>query len=188
LDALIAEHASICKKRTSSGDAAGNLEKPSRLGFARPPSKTAPQSACAGKIKMMDEWPKTACGQIQGRHRDGQVEPPWPSASGIEIEHPVNRLDSGPMRVTANDDVDPARDWIELQRFDVVQDVDAAPAEGYHPGLRIMFRPVAGIDVPSDRNDRRNAFESGNNFRRTDIAGMNDVRHAREALLNLWTQ
>jgi hypothetical protein len=60
------------------------------------------------------------------------------------------------MRVAANDDVNPARDWIKLQGLDVVQDIDAAPAEGYHLGLWIMFRPVPGIDVPSDRNDRRN--------------------------------
>jgi hypothetical protein len=41
------------------------------------------------------------------------------------------------MRVAANDDVNPARDWIELQCLDVVRDIDAAPAEGYHLGLRI---------------------------------------------------
>jgi hypothetical protein len=72
--------------------------------------------------------------------------------------------------------VDPARDRIELQCFDVVQDVDAAPTERYHLGLRIMSRPVAGIDVPSDRNDTRNPLESGDNVWRTDIAGADDIR------------
>jgi hypothetical protein len=105
-----------------------------------------------------------------------------------EIEHPANRLDPGPMRVAANDDVNPARDWIELQCLDVVQDIDAAPAEGYHLGLRILLRPVAGIDVPSNRNDRRNPLESGDNVRRTDVAGMDNMRHACEALLDLRTQ
>jgi len=137
---------------------------------------------------MMDNWHKTAWGQIQGRHGDGQVETSWPSASRIEIEHPANSLDPGPMRVAANDDVDPARDGIELQCFDVVQDVDAATTERYHLGLRIMFRPVAGIDVPSDRNDRRNPLESGDNVWRTDIAGVDDMRHACEGYLDLWTQ
>jgi hypothetical protein len=51
-----------------------------------------------------------------------------------------------------------------------------------------MFRPVAGIDVPSDRNDRRNPLEFGDNVWRTDIAGVDDMRHACEALLNLWAQ
>ena len=39
------------------------------------------RSGCA--IKLMDEWPKSACGQIQGRNGTGQVETPWPSASRI---------------------------------------------------------------------------------------------------------
>ena len=92
------------------------------------------------------------------------------------------------MRVAANDDVNPARDRIELQSLDVVQDIDAAPAEGYHLGLRILLRPVAGIDVPSDRNDRRNPLESGDNVRRTDVADVDNMRHACEALLDLRTQ
>ena len=145
-----------------------------------------PRSACTTKI--VDEWLKTACGQIQSRHGDGQVETPWPSASRIEIKHPANSLDPGPMRVAANDDVNPARDWIELQCLDVVQDIDAAPAEGYHLGLRILLRPVAGIDVPSDRNDRRNPLESGDNVRRTDVADVDNMRHACEALLDLRTE
>jgi hypothetical protein len=145
-----------------------------------------PRSACTTKI--MDEWPRTTCGQIQNRHSDGQVETPWSSASGIQIEHAANSLHPGPMRVAANDDVDPARDWIDLKCFDVVQDVDAAPAERYRLGLRIMLRPLAGIDVPSDRNDRRNPVESRDNVWRTDIAGVDDIRYACEELLNLRTQ
>jgi hypothetical protein len=137
---------------------------------------------------MMDEWAKTARGQIQSRHSNGQVETPCPGASRIEIEHPANSLDTGPMRVAANDDIDTARDWIELECLDVVQDVDAAPAERYHLGFRIMFRPLAGINVPSDRTDRRNPVESGDNVWRTDIAGVDDMSHACEALLDLRTQ
>jgi hypothetical protein len=144
------------------------------------------QSVCT--TKMMDEWLKTACGQIQSRHGDGQVETPWPSASRIEIKHPANSLDPGPMRVAANDDDNPARDRIELQSLDVVQNIDAAPAEGYHLGLRMLLRPVAGIDVPSDRNDRRNPLESGDNVRRTEVADVDNMRHACEALLDLRTQ
>src|SRR6266700_75066 len=137
---------------------------------------------------MMDNRRKAGCGQIQSRHSDGQVETSWPSAPRVEIEHPVDSLDQGPMRVAGNDDVDPARERIELQCFDVVQDVDAAPTGHYHLGLWIMFRPVAGIDVPSECNDRRNPLESGDNVWRTDIPGMDDLRHACEGLLDLWAQ
>jgi hypothetical protein len=47
---------------------------------------------------------------------------------------------------------------------------------------------VADIDVPSDRNDRRNPLESGDNVRQTDVADVDNMRHACEALLDLRTQ
>jgi hypothetical protein len=50
-----------------------------------------------------------ACGQIQSRRCDQQVETPWPSASRIEMKHAAKSLDPGPMRVAVNDDVNPAR-------------------------------------------------------------------------------
>ncbi len=137
---------------------------------------------------MMNERRETACGQIQSRDRYRQIETPWPSTSRVEIEHRANSLDPGPMRVAGNDDVDPARDWIELQCLDVVQNMDANPAKGYRLRLRIMFRPVAGIDIASDRNDRRDPPESGDNAWRTDIAGVDDVVHPREVLLDIRAQ
>jgi hypothetical protein len=165
----------MAKRLVATGCKSGRVFDPRRL--------VPSQSACAAE--MMDYWRKTACGQIQSRHRDGQVETSRPSASRIEIEHPANSLDPGPMRVAANDDVDPARNWIESQCFDVMQNIDAAPTERHHLCLRIMFRPAAGIDVPSDRNDRCNLLESGDNAWRTDIAGVEDMRHAREGCLDL---
>jgi hypothetical protein len=62
-----------------------------------------------------------------------------------------------------------------------------APAKGYHFGLRMIFHPAPGIEVPSDRNDRRNPLETGDDVRRIGNAGVDDVRRACEALLNLRT-
>lgn len=104
------------------------------------------------------------------------------------MEHAATRLDPGPMRMAANDDFDPARNRIELQCLDVVQEMDAALAERDRQALRITLRPPAGIDVPSDRNDRRNELQSVDYIRRTDIAGMDDLRDACQLLLGLRTQ
>ena len=71
--------------------------------------------------------------------------------------------------------------------MDIVQDVDRAPAEPYHLGVGIAFRPVVGIDIPSDCNHRRNPAESDDDVRPTDIAGVDDMRHPGQALLSLWT-
>ena len=141
----------------------------------------------ARRTKMMNEWPKAAFGQLQYRQSDGQVKTPRPGASWIKIEHAANSLDPGPMRVAGNDHVNSAGYGIQLQFMDIVQDVDRAPAEPYHLGVGITFRPVVGIDIPSDRNHRRNPAESGDDVRPTDIAGVDDMRHPGQALLSLWT-
>src|SRR5882757_549924 len=57
-------------------------------------SKTHARSL--GVAKMVNEWPEAACVQLQSRKGDGQVEAPWPGASRIEIEHPINGLDPRP--------------------------------------------------------------------------------------------
>jgi hypothetical protein len=152
----------------------------------RPAVETPPQLARTGKV--MNEWPRIACGQIQSRQSDGQVETAWPSTSRIEIEHAADSLNQRPMRVARNNHVDPARHRIELQFVDVVEDIDGMPAEPYHLGVRIVFRPLALIDVPSDRNNRRNPAESVQDVRTTDVAGMDYMRHSGEPLPGLWTQ
>jgi hypothetical protein len=78
---------------------------------------------------MMNEWSKGAFGQLQCRESDGQVKTPWPGASRIKIEHTVNSLDKGPMRVAGNDHVNSAGYEIQLELIDIVEDVDRAPAE-----------------------------------------------------------
>jgi hypothetical protein len=44
---------------------------------------------------------------------------------------------------------------------------------------------MAGIHIPSYRNHRRNAADSGDDLRPTDIAGVDDMSHAGQALLGL---
>ena len=136
---------------------------------------------------MVNEWSKGALGQLQCRESDGQVKTPWPGAPRIKIEHTVNSLDPGPMRVAGNDHVNSAGYGIQLEFIDIVEDVDRTPAEPYHLGVGITFRPVAGIDIPSDRNHRRNLAESGDDVRPTDVAGVDDMCHPGQALLSLWT-
>ena len=100
----------------------------------------------------MNEWPKAAFGHLQYRQSNGQAKTPRPGASWIKIEHAANSLDPGPMRVAGNDRVNSAGYRVQPQFMDIVQDVDRAPAEPYHLGVGITFRPVVGIDIPSDCN------------------------------------
>ena len=92
------------------------------------------------------------------------------------------------MRVAGNDYVNAASCWIDLQFLKVVQDIEGPLPELYHLSVGIMFRPVAGIDVSSDRSDRRNPTESDKNVRTTNIASVDDMRHSGKFLLSLRPQ
>ena len=92
------------------------------------------------------------------------------------------------MRVTGNDYVNSANCWINLQFLKVVQDIERSLSELYRLSLRIMFRPVGGIDVPSNRSDRCNPTESDKNILTTDVASVDDMRHPCKRLLSLGPQ
>jgi hypothetical protein len=51
-----------------------------------------------------------------------------------------------------------------------------------------FLRPLAGVDVPSDRTDRRNPAQPGNYVWLTNITAVDDMRNAREPLLSLRAQ
>ncbi|KRQ95002.1 hypothetical protein CQ10_33740 [Bradyrhizobium valentinum] len=92
------------------------------------------------------------------------------------------------MQVARNHHVNSTNCWIDLQFLKVVQDIEGPFTEPYHLSVGITFRPVAGIDVSSDRGDRRNPTESDENVRATNIAGVDDMRHPGKPLLSLRPQ
>src|SRR5258705_7445364 len=92
------------------------------------------------------------------------------------------------MRVAGNHHVNSANCWINLQLLKVMQDIEGALAEPYHLSVGITFRQVAGIDVSSDRSDRRYPTESNENVRATNIASVDDMRHPGKPLLSLRPQ
>jgi hypothetical protein len=69
-----------------------------------------------------------------------------------------------------------------------MQDIEGPLAEPYHLSVGITFRPVAGIDVSSDRSDRCNPTEPDENVRATNIASVDDMRHPGKPLLSLGPQ
>jgi len=132
--------------------------------------------------------PKAASCHFKDRQRNGVAKAPRPGASGIEIEHPVNGLDLRPVRVAGNDYVNPARHRVQTQFVDIVQHKDDVPAESHHLGVRIFIRPLRGVDVPSDRSDRRNPPQPSDYVWLANIAAVDDMRNAREPLLCLRAQ
>jgi hypothetical protein len=92
------------------------------------------------------------------------------------------------MRVAGNDHVNSASCWIDLQFLKVVQDIEGPLADLYHLSIGILFRPIAGVDVSSDRSDGRNPTQPNENVRPTDIAGVDDMRNPSEPSLSLGPQ
>jgi hypothetical protein len=105
---------------------------------------------------------KDTCGRRFGAHRRHAAKPGWPNVR----RHPPRKRRKYQLSLVGASDV----------------------RHAYNIVTRVLLRPVAGIDVPSDRNDRRNPLESGDNVRRTDVADVDNMRHACEALLDLRTQ
>lgn len=92
------------------------------------------------------------------------------------------------MRVAGNDHVNSANCWIDLQLLKVVHNIEGPLPEPYHLSVGIKFRPVAGIDVSSNRSDRRNPTEFDENVHATNIASVDDMRHPGKLLLRLGPQ
>ena len=138
--------------------------------------------------KIVNDWPEAACGQLKDRESDGQPKASRPGAPGIKIEHPINGLNSRSMRVAGNDYVNSAQYWVQTQFLNIMKHVDRVSAESHHLGVRIFLRPLAGVDVPSDRTDRRNPAQPGYYVWLTNITAVDDMRNAREPLLSLRAQ
>jgi hypothetical protein len=92
------------------------------------------------------------------------------------------------MRVARNHDVNSTTGWINLQFLQVVQDIEGTLPEPDHLRVGIFFRPVADIDVSSDRSEGRNPAEPDKNVPAADIAGVDDMRHAGKPLRSLGPQ
>lgn len=90
--------------------------------------------------------------------------------------------------MAGNHHVNSANCWIDLQLLKVMQDIEGALAEPYQLCVGITFRQVAGIDVSSDRGDRRDPTESDENVRAANVASVDDMRHPGKPLLSLGPQ
>jgi hypothetical protein len=65
-----------------------------------------------------------------------------------------------------------------------MQHVDGVSAESHHLGVQIFLRSLAGVDIPSDRSDRRNLAQPGSYVWFANIAAVYDMPNAREPLLS----
>jgi hypothetical protein len=94
------------------------------------------------------------------------------------------------MGMTGHDDIDAARNRIDLQGPQIVQNIDRQnidrPARKSDDlGFGICASPVAGINVSSDRGNRSDAAQRVSNFGTPDVAAVDDVIDVSQVSLRL---
>jgi len=72
--------------------------------------------------------------------------------------------------------------------MNVVQDVDGAAAEADRSGVGIARRPIGGVHIALDRDHGGDAAEVRDDLGPADVAGMDDMGDAGQALLSLGAQ
>ena len=87
--------------------------------------------------------------------------------------------------MTGHDDVDAARDRIDLQSLQIVQNVDRFSRKSHDLGFGVCGSPVVDIHISSDRGNRGDPAQRVYNFGTSDVAAMNDVIDAGQATLRL---
>jgi hypothetical protein len=64
---------------------------------------------------------------------------------------------------------------IDVEGFQVVKNMDRLSCEADAFRIRILSCPIAGVDISSDRGDRRYLAKSVDDLWTSDVAGMDDV-------------
>ena len=111
-----------------------------------------------------------------------------PALPGVQVEHAVDRFDRWFMRVSGNDYIDVASHGIDVKLFEIAENEDGSSSELHEFGVRVLSRPVTGVDVASDRRDRRDPPKCGQDIRPPDVPAVNDVIGACQTLLRFWPQ
>jgi hypothetical protein len=90
--------------------------------------------------------------------------------------------------MTGHDDVDAARDRIDLQSLQIVQNVNRFSRKSHDLRLWVCNSPVVDIHVSSDSGNRGDAAQRIYDFWTSDVAAVNDVINASQPTLRLWPQ
>jgi len=124
----------------------------------------------------------------QSSHRHRQLETPWSGTAGVEVENAVTRFIFGDVTVAGYNDRKSGGLRLQINLGELVQNVDRDPGNFERLCFRELARPCSSINVAADRCYGSDFLELGENLRRADIAGVNDVIGAAQQLDRFGTQ
>lgn len=87
---------------------------------------------------------------------------------------------AGLMSVAGNDRIEAGGSWFEVQFAEIVEHVKTGTGGLDDGGQRELQRPTLSIDIAADGKDGGDGFQLGENFRRANIAGMDDEMDATQ--------
>jgi hypothetical protein len=121
---------------------------------------------------------------FERRKRDRQLEPPPSRAAGIQVENAADRVDLRYVGMSGNDHVDTSA-RVDLQRLQVVQNVDRLSRQALQFRIGVFVGPLAAVHVSTDGGDGRDPAKRVDDLGAPDIASVNNVVDARQASFRL---
>jgi hypothetical protein len=83
--------------------------------------------------------------------------------------------------VAVDDDVEPGGLWFQIERGEIVEYIDRGATEFDNFGLCQPSRPRCLVNVAADRGNGRNLGQLLQDFRITDVAGVDDLLRPAES-------
>src|SRR5262249_50464 len=106
------------------------------------PSQASTTFTSGNRLKIVDFRSQPIRRDLEGRKSNRQLEAPRARAAGIEVQDAVNTLDFWYVRMAGNNHIDDGAS-IDLQRLQVVQNVDRFPREVHKFRVGVFASPFA---------------------------------------------
>jgi hypothetical protein len=118
-----------------------------------------------GKPRSLDSKPR------QGNRK---CKSTWTRAAGIQIQNAVSHLGTDAMGVPRNDRRESRSLRVEVERREIVKDIQLQFADGDDVRHRQSSGPLPRVDVAANGNRRRDGAQMFEDSRFTDITSVND--------------
>ena len=125
-----------------------------------------------GKLDDLVRKPRS----LDSKPRQGnrKCKSTWTRAAGIQIQNAVSLLGTDAMGVPGNDRRESRRLRVEVERREIVKDIQLQSADGDDFRYRQSSGPLPRVDVAANGNRRRDGAQMFEDSRITDITSVND--------------
>jgi bifunctional non-homologous end joining protein LigD len=111
---------------------------------------------------------------FERRKRDRQLEAPPSRAAGIQVENAADRVDLRYVGMPGDDHVD-AGAGVDLQRLQVVQNVNRLSRQTHKFRVGVFAGPLTAVHISTDGGDGRDPAKRVDDLSAPDVAGVNDA-------------